>query len=244
MLTRCFIVLLIAFFPVFVRAEPLVIAATNWAPYTDEKLENSGFFAEICQAALAEAGYESRIVFLPWKRAVKLTKAGQYHALLGASFTREREPFFAYPEFYWENPTMFFAGKDHPASYGKVKDLCPARLGLFAGSFYEKRFRAYGCFEIQTVSSTEQNIKKLAAGRVDLILDSKDSINYFLANEFAEFQKDIKPLSPPLEIDKLYMVISKKVSNYGQIRDDFDRGIKALKADGSYDRILIKHGLK
>ncbi|MBI9089629.1 MAG: transporter substrate-binding domain-containing protein [Desulfobacterium sp.] len=233
-----------ALMPLCAQASPLVIAATDWAPYTDQRLKNNGFFAEICQAALAKSGYESRIEFMPWKRAVELTKSGKKEALLGASYTQERTQYFAYPKFYWENPILFFAQKGHTPSYNDVKELCPAKLGMFTGSFYEKRFKEYGCFNIETVAKTELNIKKLAAGRIQLVLDSKDSVNFSLNNETSTYKDKIISLSPPLEIDKIYLVISKKLPDYEKIRDAFDAGMDALKAEGSYDKILVKHGMK
>ncbi|MCP3925838.1 MAG: transporter substrate-binding domain-containing protein [Desulfobacterales bacterium] len=195
---------------VFAENKTIIISTTNWAPYTDKKLKNGGFLSEICMEAFKKAGYNTKILFVPWRRAVKMTKEGYFHALIGASYTKKRIEYFSYPRYNWKSSVHFFARKGHKFKFNKIKDLCPLRIGIFAGSFYIKRFKSYNCFNIEAVPTTQQNIKKLVLNRIDLFLDFKDSVNFYLNKELKEYASQVEPVYPALETDKIYLVISKK----------------------------------
>ena len=246
MLKKClavFFIMMSVSVTVFAENMKIKISATDWAPYTGETLPNGGFFTEICQEAFVKAGYVTEVTFIPWKRAVEKTKRGRYDLLIGASYTEERSEYFSYPKHYWESSVHFFALKGNKFNYRKIEDLCPAKLGIFLGSFYVDRFKHYKCFTIETVPTTQLNIKKLAAKRIDLFIDAKDSVFFYLNKRFPDLADDIEPLYPPLETDKIYMVVSKKIINFKKIIDDFDKGVMVIKNDGTYDKILKKHGL-
>lgn len=234
----------VMFIPWNVTAQTtVVIAATDWAPYSGSTLLNGGFFSEITTAAFIKAGYAPKLIFIPWKRALLMTREGKCDALLGVSYTKERTHFFAFPQYAWDNQVFFFVKKETHKTYVTPKDFCPARLGVFLGSFYAERFRKIGCLTIDEVSTIQQNIKKLLSDRIDLFIDSKDAVDYYINKEFPDHKNDIKAVLPRYEIDKIYLVISKKNPNSTQMVRDYDLGINAIKADGSYQKIIEKHGI-
>lgn len=222
----------------------VVIAATDWAPYSGSRLLNGGFLSEITIAAFTKAGYDAKLIILPWKRAMEMTKEGKCDALLGASYTKERTLFFSYPKYSWNNHVFFFVKKEKHMTYVTPEDFCPARIGVFLGSFYADRFRKIGCLTVDEFSTIQQNIKKLLSDRIDLFIDSKDAVDYYINKEFPDHKNDIKTVLPCYEIDKIYLVISKKIPKNAQMARDYDHGIKAIKADGSYHKIIEKHGIK
>ncbi len=221
----------------------IILSCTEWAPYTGVKLNNKGFFTEICETALKRSDYKTVVKVVPWKRAVEMTKKGKFHALLGASYTKERTSYFKYPNYFWGSTIHFFAKKGHNFKYKKIKDLCPSKLGILYGSFLTKRFKKYSCFKIETVPKIELNIKKLANNRLDLFLDTKDSVNYYLNSNMKSYKGRIIPLPEALITDKIYLVFSKQLNNYKKLTKDFDKGILKIKNDGTYNNILKKHGM-
>ncbi|MBU3916129.1 transporter substrate-binding domain-containing protein [bacterium] len=229
---------------VFAQKGKLAITGTDWEPYNGNKLLNKGFFTEITVTALKRVGYEVEVSLVPWKRAYSWAKIGEQDGLMGASYTEERTEFFAYPQYSWENVMHFFANTGENRTYKKLEDLCPARLGILRGSFYVDRFKPITCLRQDLANSMIINIKKLMGNRVDLIIDSKDSILYILNKEFPDKANSIEPVYPPFEKDKIYTVFSKKNPNYKQIVTDFDNGIQLIKKDGTYKKILKKHKIE
>jgi polar amino acid transport system substrate-binding protein len=83
----------------------------------------------------------------------------------------------------------------------------------------------------------------LGINRIDLFIDSLDSVNFYLNNELKGLKNTVEPVYPHIENDKIYMVFSKKRSNYKKLMSDFDKGIQLLKKEGRYSKILKKHGM-
>jgi|GEM_PF-2561905 len=49
---------------------------------------------------------------------------------------------------------------------------------------------------------------------------------------------DVVLLTPPLSTSPSYIAASRKIQNYKQIIDDFNRGLKRIRANGIYNQIL------
>ena len=89
---------------------------------------------------------------------------------------------------------------------------------------------------------TELNTKKLLNKRIDLIIGSKKVILNNLQKNFKNDLDKFEMLNPPLESLPMYISISKKTSNYRQKIKDFNKGLKMIKNDETYDKILKKYG--
>ncbi|MBF0573715.1 MAG: transporter substrate-binding domain-containing protein [Desulfamplus sp.] len=239
------VLLLIVFLPISTIAEQkkIVILGTDWEPYTGGNLPENGFFSEIAVKSLEKRGYKVEVKIVPWKRALETTKLGNSDGLLGASFTEERTKFFHYPKYYWESASHFFMKRGKQKNFTTIEALCPATIGILAGSFYEERFKKIECIKLDPAPSVNLNIRKLIGGRFDYLLESKDSVNYIMKKEFPSEIDSIQPLLPPYEIDRIFLVFSKKNPNYQQISDDFDKGVKMIQENGTYEEILKKHGI-
>ena len=241
-----FIIFFSLFYSPFILAEkPLLkIITSEWAPYTSEQLASGGFLSEIATTALKKAGYSVTLEFLPWKRALKLIKIGNADVLIGANYTKERTQYFSYPNYFWKNTGVFFVRKNHQFHhYQKTKDLCFNKLGIYAGSHYIKKFEKLKCFDIQPVATIEQNIKKLLNNRIDIFIDSKESVLFYLNKAFPNQKNEIVALSPNFITSPTYIIFSKKLKNHQKIQADFDLMIKRMQADGTYSNILKKHGI-
>ncbi len=225
------------------QPKQVVITASEWSPFSGESLLNGGFLSEIATTAFSKVGYTVELKILPWKRALGETKDGTYDAILGAGYTEERTADFIYPQYAWDIHVTFFAKQGRTWHYQTLADLCPATVGIFRGTRHLETLRSVGCFELKEVNTIQQNIKKLLADRIDLFLDTKSAVEYYLQQEFPDQKNEIVPVRPSFDTTKVYIIFSKKVPQSQQLVDDFDRGIALIKADGTYASILQKHGI-
>ncbi len=97
---------------------------------------------------------------------------------------------------------------------------------------------------VVSITSLPIFVLGLVAGRFDYLLESKDSINYIMKKEFFNNIDAIEPVLPVYEIDRIFLVFSKKNPNGQQISDDFDKGIKVIQESGIYEEILKNHGIR
>lgn len=220
----------------------IVLATLNWEPYYGEKLENGGYIAEITREAFQRVGYEVEIKWVPWKRALEQAKEGRYDGLLGAWFSEERAQYFAFTEPIDMTTLSFFKQTGSPILYSTLKDLTPYRIGVTRGYAHTKEFDAAVYLTKEEVTTSSQNIQKLSEGRIDLFVEDRRVVQYLIRNDFLKLNGKIVEVKPPLQEKPLYNAISKKVVGYEHIIEDFNRGLKLLKDDGTFDQILQKYG--
>ncbi|MGE5370537.1 MAG: substrate-binding periplasmic protein [Solirubrobacterales bacterium] len=223
-------------------ANRVVIEACEWEPYTGTKLSGKGFLSEIAVAALTERGYEVEIRIVPWARALKDSKTGVCDGLLGASYTEERKAFLDYPDAIWVSNMVLFGRKGRNVQYTKIEALAPATIGVLNGSLTEKLIENVKGIKVVKVANVEQNVKMLALGRIDYMIDIRDGVEYLLNGKLASLKDQVMLVNPPIFKDNLYLAFSKR-SKRPLLARDFNMGLKAIKANGTYDRIVTKHGM-
>ena len=86
-------------------------------------------------------------------------------------------------------------------------------------------------------------VRMLAADRVKLTLEDEYVARYYLARESPRVRNAVEFLPKPLSENSLHILVSLKNPEHAQIVARFDREIAAMKADGSYDRLLRQHGM-
>ena len=96
--------------------------------------------------------------------------------------------------------------------------------------------------KIEKVNSVKQNIKKLLAGRFDILVSNKYGALDVLQQINKEAKKSgkryrLKELATNLQNVPSYILFSKK-NKLSAIRDKFDVILTQMKKDGSYDKII------
>ena len=64
-------------------------------------------------------------------------------------------------------------------------------------------------------------------------------MNEFMSNE----ARNLEFVRPPLSVNGLHIAVSKQHPQHQKIAADFDKAIEAMKADGTYAKILESHKL-
>jgi polar amino acid transport system substrate-binding protein len=221
------------------------ITTERFAPFIGEQFENSGWTMEVARAALESQGYKVTLDLLPWARALRIAKTGKYDGLYLSYYVKEREPWFVFSNPIGETRTGFFKLKTKNISYKTLQDLKPYTIGLTRGAAVSPDFDSAEYLTKVFITSDEQIFKMLLKGRVDLFAGSEDVGKYIIATKLPpEDQDKFEFIEPPLTVHKLHMAISKKALNYKQKLEDFNRGLHGIMSDGTYDKILERHGLK
>jgi len=65
---------------------------------------------------------------------------------------------------------------------------------------------------------------------------------YNLQREPEQVREAVTMVEPPLSENTLHILVSLKHPEHQQIVERFERAIAAMKADGSYARLLRQHG--
>lgn len=223
--------------------ETLQLSSTDWAPYCGEKLPNGGFTTDIVAEVFKRSGVEIEVSFLPWTRAVIMMEGSQYDGCYPMYWAEKREEKLFYTDTIVYGDVVYYKRKDRDISFEKLEDLKPYRIGIVAGYVNEKDFDNADFLTKEEVSTDLQNLKKLADGRVDLIVIDEFTAMY-LVQQNPELAGKMEAIYPPMESKSVHLCMSKDLPDSVNNLRMFNNGLKELKEDGTYDKLLEKHGLK
>ncbi len=215
---------------------------TSWPPHYGKELKNGGYTTEIISAAMAKVGYKVSIKWLSWNRAVALASKGIYDGLGACFYNQKRAKLFAYTDSLGKTETVFFKLKNKNIKFTSLEQLKGYKIGTAKGYGYPQKFSDASYLTKIDAPKIEFNIRKLLNARIDLVIGSKKVTQHLLNTNYPVDKNKIEIIQPPLEMMPLYVAFSKKSTGYEQKVKDFNRGLKLIKADGSYAKILKKHG--
>ncbi|MCP4356037.1 MAG: transporter substrate-binding domain-containing protein [Proteobacteria bacterium] len=218
------------------------IVDSPWLPYYGQFLPNYGLVPEIVTAAYAQTGYTPKYNVMSWSRALKDLKNGKYDAVVTASYTEERAKIYLYSEFYMASPIVFFKRRESPITWNTLDDLKNYKIAVLKGYSYSPDFDASSLRKV-VARSEVLSFKKLYYKQADLVVMDQVVGHYILTNKLVGAERDAVPLQPPLYTDKLYLMFSKKIPNVKEKIKAFNKGLKVIKSNGTFSRILAKHGI-
>lgn len=224
--------------------------AAPFPPFTNPESENPGLAWEISKEALESQGYIVSLEFAPWARALQLAIDGEYDGLLPAYWTDERTEWFHYPSPVAISHIGFLKLKNRTdiTFSGDLKLMTAYKIGVGRGYSTSEEFDQAEYLKKVEVPSTSQILKMLWLARLDLAvggieysLDYLNSINS--EPDFSGIKDDIILMTPILDEREIFLVISRNASNSEEKLVDFNRGIKEIKENGTYERILHKYNV-
>ncbi|NBF05392.1 transporter substrate-binding domain-containing protein [Pseudomonas sp. Fl5BN2] len=224
-------------------AQKLRLVADTWPPFTDATLVNGGVATDIVSTALARAGYSSEFEQVPWARALLGIGEGRYDVLVNAWYNEERTQLGQFSSEYMLNRVRFIKRKDAPLEYNNLKQLHAYPVAVVRGYAYSPEFDNDPDLQKVPVHNFAMAVRMLAADRVKLTLEDEYVARYYLARESPRVRNAVEFLPKPLSENSLHILVSLKNPEHAQIVARFDQEIAAMKADGSYDRLLREHGM-
>ncbi|MHC8403111.1 substrate-binding periplasmic protein [Pseudomonas sp. MDT1-17] len=224
-------------------AEKLRLVADAWPPFTDATLVNGGLATDIVSTALARAGYATDFEQVPWARALLGVGEGRYDVLVNAWYTDDRTKLGQFSGEYLLNRVRFLKRKDTPIEYNNLQQLHTYPIAMVRGYAYSPEFDGDVSLQKVPVHSFSMAVRMVAADRVKLTLEDEYVARYYLARESSKVRNAVEFLPKPLSENSLHILVSLKNPRHEQIVAGFDREIAAMKVDGSYQRLLQKHGM-
>jgi polar amino acid transport system substrate-binding protein len=247
---KCFIVvLLIGFIGIGIipasAAEELPLLADEWPPYVSKNMDGYGFCTEIVTAAVQEMGMTPKYSFVPWKRGLFMTKAGEAFAIFPAAVTSDRQKEYDFSDMILENRSVFFYNRQNmkqPPSWTNPEDLKPYRIGGVSGYSYVSAFAEAG-LKVDYSPTEEANLKMLYAQRVNLMI-TDERVGWYLIGQMYPNERDLfGVLEKPFITGNSHLMVSRTYPNARQLTDRFNQALQRIKENGTFKKILTKHGI-
>lgn len=233
-------------------AETVTIVGDPWCPYNCEPGEDKpGFMIEVAQEIFKENGIDVVYKVVPWTRAIDEVRKGKYNATVGGYI--DDTPDFIFPEHAMaKSVDAFYIKQDGPLdwSYKGVSSLETVSIGVIRDYSYGAIVDQYisdhkkDSSRIQFASgdnALEQNVKKLLAGRIQVVVEDGDVMQRFLT---ASNQKDKIKMVGHDEGENVYIAFSPNEAHSKQYAEMLSEGIARYEQSGRLQAIKAKYDVK
>jgi polar amino acid transport system substrate-binding protein len=226
------------------QAKVLVAAADPYPPFLDNDNPKQGISMELIRAAFATQGYTVKWENVPWARAEAGVKDGIYDFLPDTWMTEARKAYLAYSDPYAVNEVVFIKKKGDSFEFNGLDSLKGKTVGIVKDYGYGDVFMKSALFTREEAVDIITNIRKLTLGRVDLTLEDGIVARATIMKLDPGLLSQIEFTKGSLSSNNLYIAPGLKNPRYQEIIAAFNKGLKAIKADGSYQKILAGYGFK
>lgn len=226
-------------------AQPVVLATHYFPPYSFEQDHQvKGIAVDLVQEAMRRLKIPVTIKIYPWARALEETKIGNTDGIFSAFKTPDRELYLSYgKETLIPYVMVLVARSDSPFKNAQLSELSQAAVGrvnqqsygpAFDQAVKQGRFKA-----VDTANSNELLAKMLLAKRFDMMVTDRYVGQALFKN--LGYQDLVRELEPPVSSLPSYLAFT-KAQDRSQLRDQFDRALKAMRADGTTAKIYQSYG--
>ncbi len=215
-------------------AAELLVLTEEWAPYNytqDGKITGSS--TRIVEMTLARAGIDYEIRVGIWSGIIEKARSQPDVLIYSIGRNAERERYF-----HWIGPIISLhpklyslAGRDD-IKLSKLEDVRGYRLGLHKGSYMHDYFDAHGLSGYEVVDRFDLNLRKLLAGRVDLIPGEEGTLEHLLARDGIPAAS----ISPRFDLNQsyeFYMALNRKSSP--ELVGRIQRAFNELQRSGAFE---------
>lgn len=236
------VVLLLVTAPLMLSARDLasvVIGYGEWPPFESEALPDLGPLPSLVGEALSKGG--TRVVFknLPWWRMLHELETGQIDgALVWRDVADRRATFLLSDPLFTSRISLFFR-KDEVHRWTKLSDLSTVKIGATVSYHYCPEFdqlAEQGRLRVERAAADDLNFAKLKANRVDAMLVDAAYGHWRLAQ--MGDATEIVEGGQPVCRTPMYLLISRAVDYGPALTERFNAGLRQVKADGRFDRLL------
>lgn len=228
------------------------LATSERAPYIGQELPNKGYVHELVTHVFERAGYEVNINFYPLARSLYLTKSGIVDGMMPTYYDSSLLTDIAYSAaFYGGNfglmkkksstiPFDFNGNDSLVILFEKLKNYS---IGVVRGVIISPEFEQANFLTKHLVSKDIFNLDMINFDRVDLIVIDKYTAADLVVNHRPHLIGKLEFISPFISPNKYHVAFSRKSKNYLQFTADFNQSLAEVTADGTFKKILNKHGI-
>lgn len=234
---KLIIVALAAFFSA--QAMALTFTTEEYPPLnysSEEGKKISGYATDLVREMLDRTGIKATISVYPWKRAYQMALFNKETCVYSTTRTEARENLFK-----WVGPVaidhwVVFAKADSNIKVSTFDDLKKLKVGAYQGDAKAIFLKSKGIVTDEAINE-ELNAKKLAIGRMDVWVSGSAS------GPWVARSLGIK-IKPIFAIQEVHMYLACNPAIPDSEIAIMNQAIKAIKADGTYDKFLKSYMLE
>ncbi|MDE2427564.1 MAG: transporter substrate-binding domain-containing protein [Burkholderiales bacterium] len=213
-------------------ARLMQLATLEWAPNVGSHLPDEGITSAVVKAAAALAGMDVDIHYSPWSRAMQVGLGDPaYAGYFPAFYLPERDKTCYFSGALGHTVVGFASLQEKNFHWKSFADLHGLTVGVVQDYANGEEFDALikkHTIKTDTAPSDVSNLRKLLAGRVDVLVISKEVLRYLLITE------------PTLQAGREHIVFdAHELSNFS-MHICFQRNERGLQMQKAFNTALEK----
>ena len=239
-LQHLMILIFVSFSPTLLGANTIKISTGHWPPYLSEDLPGGGFVSQIIRESFESEGVDVEFAFLPWSRALAMTKSGKYQASAIWSCTESRSRDFLFSSPLLPYQYVFYHRAAEAFDWEALVELKGKKVGLTQDYSYGETLSDViesGLVDADVTTSDAANFKKLLLGRIDLFPMDPVVGEAMIRNQFTSQAYQLTFHPKPLR--KAFYHVLFNAESAG-LRQAFNDGLVTLRNNGRYQAIIEK----
>lgn len=226
-----------------VHGAEIQVVAAELAPHAGLQLPQQGWVPRVLTLALKDRGYEPLIQFMPFPRALSWAQQGQVEAIAPLYKSAARAEYLLFSEpLGWSQTALFYHSKK-PINFKDLEDLKGLKVALMRGARVSDEFDDNTGMVRVEVTSYEQQVRMLMAGRVDAIVGEEFVVRAMLRQQYSPGAQDIVQAEQPLAVQAMYVGVAKNAKHAAAKLTAINLGLAQLRASGVYAAILAEYGI-
>ncbi len=228
-----------------VAQTPIIIESPESHPYA-YRVEGrmSGLFYDLVTEAFRRADRPLEIHLIPWARAMEDVRQGRADGMFVLYKTPERERDFTFPDqALTELRERIFVRRTARFEYMEdFSNFDGRRVGMLNytvhGAKLSQALDSRRIISKVEASTYESLVEMLASNRLDIAIGVDDAIIDAVLSQKVEDK--IREIEPAIDTIPAYLVFARDL-RLADVAADFDRAMRSMKEDGTYDRIVAAY---
>ncbi|GAB7079256.1 substrate-binding periplasmic protein [Megalodesulfovibrio paquesii] len=233
-------------------AQPITVRADLWMPYNGYVADTlPGYMVEVVREIFEPLDRVVDYELMSWNRALEECRQGRITAIIGAGEDRKEDFLFPEEEIGWSGYAWFVRSGFH-WQFSGLESLSRVRLGVCDTCTYDEALDAYILAHRETEAvqplagedMVDKNLAKLIGNRIDVFYEDPVVVRWALIRLGAEDKVALANMAPPEKFERIFMGFSRALPEAQALAQQFDAGIRRLRATGRLAEILAKYNLE
>ena len=222
-----------------------LVSGDDYLPYADRKAPEGGMATEIVKKAFAEVKMEAKVEWLPWARGYNDTKSGTFAATFPYFKGVEREKDMLYSDAMAKLiDRVFIKAGAKKFNFFSVAGFAGSTICLPIGwtqpTMLVDSIKS-GAIKVQAPKDISTCVKLLESERADFFVTEENNGKASIAASGVPVGSVVLADAPALSENGLYLIASKTNPGSKDLIAAFNKGLDALRKNGSYDKIVKSH---
>ncbi len=231
-------IILIAFsLNVLAQNQELKLASDVWPPFTNTK-DSKSVALDLVRIALERVNVDTKFTITDFKTVIAGIENDAYDGSAALWENDERRETLIFSEPYLENQLVLVGLQGADVSMNTVAELTGNKIGVVKDYAYGDRLLKAPGLELVFSENDQDNLEKLFDKKIDYLLVDNLLIQYLMKYQLNDVNELLSISKTSFKTKTLHFALNKNVENAQEIINKFNKKIKVMLKDGTYNEVL------